>query len=58
MPDDAIKAVKSQNIGNVVVAGHMASDSVGINHVIKAFENRGIQVVRMSGVIDPAERRD
>ena len=58
MPDDAIKAVKSQNIGNVVVAGHMASDSVGINQVIKELEKRGLQVVRMSGVIDPTERRD
>lgn len=58
MPDEAIKAVKSQNIGNVVVAGHMASDSVGINQVIKALEKGGLQVVRMSGVIDPAERRD
>lgn len=58
MPDDAIKAVKSQNIGNVVVAGHMASDSVGINQVIKALEKSGLEVVRMSGVIDPAERRD
>lgn len=56
MPDDAIKAVKSQNIGNVVVAGHMASDSVGINQVIRALENRGLEVVRMSGVIDPADK--
>ncbi|MDT3701171.1 MAG: hypothetical protein RO469_17355 [Thermincola sp.] len=56
MSDDAIKAVKSQNIGNVVVAGHMASDSVGINQVIRALENRGLEVVRMSGVIDPADK--
>lgn len=52
MPDDAIKAVKNQGIGNVVVAGHMASDSVGINLVIRAMEKHGLQVVRMSGVID------
>lgn len=53
MPDDTIKAVKQQNIGNVVVAGHMASDSVGINQVIKVIEQLGIEVIRMSGVIDP-----
>jgi putative NIF3 family GTP cyclohydrolase 1 type 2 len=53
MPDDTIKAVKEQNIGNVVVAGHMASDSVGINRVIAALEQKGLQVLRMSGVIDP-----
>lgn len=56
MPDDTIKAVKQQNIGNVVVAGHMASDSVGINQVIKAIENLGIEVIRMSGVIDPTPK--
>lgn len=53
MPDETIKAVKQQNIGNVVVAGHMASDSVGINQVIRALEKQGIEVLRMSGVIDP-----
>jgi len=53
MADDTIKAVKKQGIGNVVVAGHMASDSVGINQVIGALESRGLEVLRMSGVIDP-----
>jgi len=53
MPEDVIKAVKEQNIGNVVVAGHMASDSVGINEFAKALEERGIEVIRMSGLIDP-----
>lgn len=51
MPDDTIKAVKEQNIGNVIVAGHMASDSVGINQVISELEKRGLEVIRMSGVI-------
>lgn len=53
MPEDVIKAVKEQNIGNVIVAGHMASDSVGINVFLKALEERGVEVIRMSGVIDP-----
>ena len=53
MPEDVITAVKEQNIGNVVVAGHMASDSVGLNIFIKALEERGLEVVRMSGIIDP-----
>ena len=53
MPEDVIKAVKEQNIGNVVVAGHMASDSVGINEFAKALEDKGIEVIRMSGLIDP-----
>lgn len=53
MPEKVIKAVREQNIGNVVVAGHMASDSIGINGIITALEAKGIQVTRMSGVIDP-----
>lgn len=53
MPEDVIKAVKEQNIGNVVVAGHMASDSVGINQLVAALEAKGLEVIRMSGAIDP-----
>jgi len=53
MPPETIKAVKEQGIGNVVVAGHMASDSVGINEVIRALEAKSLEVIRMSGVIDP-----
>ncbi len=53
MPEDVIKEVKEQNIGNVVVAGHMASDSVGINQLVAALEEKGVDVIRMSGVIAP-----
>ena len=53
VPEDVIKAVKEQNIGNVLVAGHMASDSVGINLIIKEFEAQGLEVTRMAGVIEP-----
>ena len=53
MPEDVIKAVKEQNIGNVIVAGHMASDSVGLNQIIEAMEAKGLEVIRMSGIIDP-----
>ncbi len=51
IPEDVIKAVKEQNVGNVIVAGHMASDSVGINQLIDALEAKGLEVIRMSGVI-------
>lgn len=53
MPDDVIKVVKEQNIGNIIVAGHMPSDSLGINLVIKSLEEKGLEVIRMSGVIEP-----
>ncbi|HHY13679.1 MAG TPA: hypothetical protein GX526_03450 [Thermoanaerobacterales bacterium] len=52
MPENVIKAIKEQNIGNVIVAGHMASDSIGINKIIDAMEEKGLEVYRMSGVIE------
>jgi len=51
--EDVIKAVKEQNIGNIVVAGHMASDSIGMNGLLCQLEAGGIEVIRMAGIIDP-----
>lgn len=53
IPENVIKAVKKQNIGNVIVAGHMASDSLGLNIFIKELEKRGIEIIRLAGVIEP-----
>lgn len=53
MPEDVLKAVREQNIGNVIVAGHMASDSIGINLIIAALEAKGLTMIPMSGVIRP-----
>lgn len=49
--EDDIKAVKEQNIGNIIIAGHMASDSYGMNRIIEEWEKRGLEVTRMSGLI-------
>jgi putative NIF3 family GTP cyclohydrolase 1 type 2 len=38
---------------SLVVTGHMTSDSIGINVVIAGLEERGIEVVRTSGVVAP-----
>jgi putative NIF3 family GTP cyclohydrolase 1 type 2 len=38
----------------LVVTGHMTSDSIGINRVIRELEQRGVEVVRTSGVVNPA----
>lgn len=51
--ESIIKAAKEQNIGNIIVAGHMASDSVGINKVIEKWEEEGVEVLRASGVVEP-----
>jgi putative NIF3 family GTP cyclohydrolase 1 type 2 len=50
--EDDAKSVKEQNIGNILVAGHMSSDSIGINRIIAEWEKRGVTVTRMSGVVD------
>ncbi len=53
-PDDVIEAVKEQNIGNILVAGHISSDSIGMNGILKVLEEQhGIEVVRCSGLIEP-----
>lgn len=52
IPDDVREAVEKQNIGNVIVAGHMASDSIGLNIFIKTLRDRGLEVITMSGIIE------
>jgi len=46
--NDYLKLKKEK--GNLIVSGHIASDSVGINPFIKALEEEGIEVVRISGI--------
>jgi putative NIF3 family GTP cyclohydrolase 1 type 2 len=36
---------------NVVIAGHMASDSIGINLFLDELEKRGIEIIPCSGLI-------
>ncbi|MFZ5966840.1 MAG: hypothetical protein ACOYVK_06665 [Bacillota bacterium] len=52
LPEDVKEEVEKQNIGNVIVAGHMASDSIGINIVIKEMEKRGLEIIKMAGIIE------
>jgi len=44
------KEAKKYNL-NVIVAGHMASDSIGINLLLDQFEKKGVSIVPMSGFI-------
>lgn len=36
--------------GNLIVSGHIASDSVGINPFIKALEEKDIEVIKIGGI--------
>lgn len=51
VPEDVRKAVVEQNIGNVIVAGHMASDSIGLNKIIDTLKEKGLDVQKMSGIL-------
>lgn len=50
VPDDVREAAIAQNIGNIIVAGHMSSDSIGLNRIADAIEARGVEVVRGFGI--------
>lgn len=49
--EDVLKAVREQGIGNIIVAGHMASDSIGMNRILDALEEKGLEVTRISGIV-------
>jgi len=49
-PDNHIDEAKKYNI-NIVVAGHMSSDSLGINLIADKWEKKGVEVIPFSGLI-------
>ena len=52
IPEKDVKAVKEQKIGNVIVAGHMSSDSLGMNKIAQKWRESGVEVTMMSGVVE------
>lgn len=36
---------------NVLCMGHMASDSIGFNQILDAWEARGVEVTRIGGLV-------
>ncbi len=50
-PEDVKSAVEEQNIGNVIVAGHMASDSIGLHVIANHWRSLGIEVVTGFGIL-------
>ncbi|MDH5448783.1 MAG: hypothetical protein OEY24_00810 [Candidatus Bathyarchaeota archaeon] len=47
-----LEKLKADDAGNLIITGHIASDSVGINPLIKELENRDILVTRL-GIVPP-----
>lgn len=50
IPDDHLEEVKKYHM-KFVVAGHMASDSIGLNLLVDKVEEKGIEVIPCSGFI-------
>jgi hypothetical protein len=48
-PEEA-QRLRADTRGNLIVSGHISSDMVGINRFVEKLEERGIEVVRMSGL--------
>jgi hypothetical protein len=38
---------------NLIVTGHVASDSLGINVLVRALRERGVEVTCVSGIVEP-----
>lgn len=50
MSEEKLEEAKKHHL-NVVIAGHMASDSIGMNVILDEFEKKGVEVVTFSGLI-------
>jgi len=50
MREESKKEAEASNI-NVIIAGHMSSDSLGMNLFLDELEKRGIEIVPCSGLI-------
>ena len=51
-PEKEVKAIKEQGIGNIIVAGHMSSDSLGMNKIADKWREHGVEVTMMSGIVE------
>lgn len=49
--EEEIRIANTPEGGNIINAGHMASDSFGMNRIIEKWESLGAEVTRVSGLI-------
>jgi len=52
IPEKDAKEIKEQGIGNVVIAGHMSSDSLGLNKLAQEWAKKGVETTMMSGIVE------
>ena len=52
IPEADAKELKEHGYGNVIIAGHMSSDSLGMNKIADKWREQGVEVTMISGVIE------
>ena len=52
IPEKDAKELKEHDVGNVLIAGHMSSDSLGMNVIADKWRELGVEVTMMSGVVE------
>lgn len=53
-PDADLREAREQRLaGNLVVTGHMATDSIGINYFLDELERLNLKIVRAGGLVIP-----
>lgn len=50
MTDEKMEEAKKHHL-NVIIAGHIASDSIGMNIILDEFEKQGVEIEPFSGLI-------
>jgi hypothetical protein len=48
---DTAREVANENRMNVVIAGHIASDSLGMNLFLDELEKKGVEIIPCGGLI-------
>jgi hypothetical protein len=53
-PEGDLREARDQKLpGNLVVTGHMASDSIGVNFFLDELQRLGLTITRAGGIIVP-----
>lgn len=53
-PDGDLREARDQKLpGNLIVTGHMASDSIGINFFLDELQRLGLSITRAGGIVVP-----
>lgn len=52
MEDGDLEEVRKHNVGSIIIAGHIASDSIGLNLFAEALREKGLEVVTTAGIIE------